>query len=112
VIKAEINSIKNSAKQIAETLKSLPNVIQRAAAEAIMPSVVPTSGGVTNPSTIILKGFKLVNDIKTILRMLTALLETLLKSALKINFIPPDSILGMVDTIADIKQGLDKIPVP
>lgn len=104
-IKASYTGIKDGIKQVQATIKAT-------IAGATQPSVLPNAGGpsVPNPLSIIQEATAKVNQMLAILNGLINQFVSLLSSAIKIQLPVPDSVVALINIIADLKIAIQAIP--
>jgi hypothetical protein len=103
-IKAEIDNIKTSAKAATIAIKEIPTSITKMIAENAIPPMITVPPAPPNPINVGLKVLIARSDFKTIIETIGKILSDLLKSALKIKFEVPNSILAMVNILATLKN--------
>jgi hypothetical protein len=113
-IKNQINSVKINFKAATDGVKQLPVEIQTMIAANLIPPTIPipTAPGVPNPMSFLLKNKEKLNGFLTILNAIASWIVNLLSSAVKIAFELPDTVLALIDQLANIKSLIQSIPMP
>lgn len=113
-IKNAINTVKINFKAATDGVKQLPIEIQTMIAANLIPPTIPipTAPGVPNPMSFLLKNKEKLNGFLTILNAIAAWIVNLLSAAVKIAFELPDSVLALIDQLANIKSLIQSIPMP
>jgi hypothetical protein len=104
-VKATYTGIKDGIKQVQATIKAT-------IAGALQPSVLPNAGGpsVPNPLRTIQEATAKVNQMLAILNGLINQFVSLLGAAMKIELAVPDSVVALINIIADLKIAIQNIP--
>ena len=104
-VKATYTGIKDGIKQVQATIKAT-------IAGALQPSVLPNAGGpsVPNPLSTIQEATAKVNQMLAILNGLINQFVSLLGAAMKIELAVPDSVVALINIIADLKIAIQAIP--
>ena len=113
-IKNQINAVKINYKAAVDGVKQLPVEIQTMIAANLIPPTIPmpTAPGVPNPASFLLRNKEKLNGFLTVLNSIAAWIVNLLSSAVKIAFELPDSVLALIDQLANLKSLIKSIPMP
>lgn len=111
MVKDKVNEIKLEYKKIKEGLASIPEDIQAAVANILLPPAIAAPPAAPNPVYALNLAKQSKNALTTTLNVITAALLALLKAATAILFEVPDSILAIVDIIVTISNAIKTIPV-
>ena len=113
-IKNQINTIKINYKAVKDGVKQLPIEIQTMVASNLIPPTIPipTSPGIPNPASFLLKNKEKLNGFLTILNAIAVWFVNLFQAAIKIAFEIPDAIVQMIEKLAEIKTLIEAIPMP
>jgi len=111
LIKIEINNIKLSFKELIAGLKQLPESVTATTAAAVQPAVITVPPGAPNVAQTILVVKSNINTFKTIIGVLAIIIAGLLASGIKIKFKLPDQVMKLINTIKQVKQKIDAVPI-
>jgi hypothetical protein len=105
-IKSNFAAAKNGLKYVSEA------VIASTASNQI-PSVITvgTATSTANPIYVLIENKQKKNTLLSILKNIENSLVNILKSAVKILFQVPDTIMSIIQTLIDLKQVVNSIPV-
>jgi hypothetical protein len=111
-VKMNIYTVKSTYNSIVSGIKQVQATIKSTIASALVPSVLPNTGGPSapNPLSIIQEATAKVNQMLATLNNLVSQFVRLLAAAIKIELAVPDSVVALIDTIATIRQAILAIP--
>lgn len=92
-------------------LKQLPESVTATTAAAVQPAVITVPPGAPNVAQTILVVKSNINTFKTIIGVLAIIIAGLLASGIKIKFKLPDQVMKLINTIKQVKQKIDAVPI-
>lgn len=113
-IQMEISTIKSNYSAVQDQLKYATEAIASTTASNAIPPVI-TVGSATsspNPAYYLIENKTKVNQISSIIKGAEANMVNLLKSSAQIAFQVPSQITQLINTLAQVKEKLNSIPIP
>ncbi|CAB4159533.1 hypothetical protein UFOVP699_269 [uncultured Caudovirales phage] len=111
MVKEKVNEIKAEYKKIKDAITAIPEDIQAAITNIVLPPAITAPPGGPNPIYALNLAKQTKNALTTTLNVIATSLATLIKAATAISFELPAVVLAVADTIVVLSQALNTIPV-
>lgn len=108
-VQIEIASIKSNFSAAKDQLSFVSEAVVANAASNLLPPMIGTAS--PNPAYIYAENKVKLNQMKAMLKNISACIVNLLKSAIKLMFQLPSSVMAVIDTFATVKSAVESIPV-
>ena len=108
-VQTEIASIKSNFSAAKDQLSFVSEAVVANAASNLLPPMIGTAS--PNPAYIFAENKVKLNQMKAMLKNISACIVNLLKSAINLMFQLPSSVMAVIDTFATVKSAVESIPV-
>ena len=108
-VQTEIASIKSNFSAAKDQLSFVSEAVVANAASNLLPPMIGTVS--PNPAYIYAENKVKLNQMKAMLKNISACIVNLLKSAINLMFQLPSSVMAVIDTFATVKSAVESIPV-
>ena len=109
VVQTEIASIKSNFSAAKDQLSFVSEAVVANTASNLLPPMIGTAS--PNPAYIFAENKVKLNQMKAMLKNISACIVNLLKSAINLMFQLPSSVMAVIDTFATVKSAVESIPV-
>lgn len=109
-VQTEIASIKSNFSAVKDQLSFVSEAVVANTASNALPPMLGAAVA-PNPLYIVAENKVKLNQMKAMLKNISACIVNLLKSAINLMFQLPSSVMAVIDTFATVKSAVESIPV-